>query len=461
MGNLRKNIVYAFGSQSIQLLRSILVSLLVPKMMGIQEFGFWQLFIFYTQYGGFIHLGLIDGILQRNGGRLYEKLHFEYLGFQLGLLSMWIIVAIIPFCILGITNDDENRSFVILLSCLFVIINILYTFFLYTLQAVNRIKEASYGKIIISALFILSVILLIYNRTKDFRPYIYSYISAHLLGLFYYAYQCKEIFLNLSIRPSRIYMTNTLSDIKVGFVLLVSNIMGMLIVGFGRFLVDYKWGIATFAKVSFAFMFVNFFLMFINQASQVLFPDLRRRKASEISVFYDSVRGKLSIMFPLALLLYAPICEFVSLWLPRYSTSMEYLVFLLPLCIFDSKMNLLCNTIYKVFNKIYLLLLCNTIALLVSILLITISIYVFGSVRLVVFSMLIAIGLRGIVAEVILQRFFPVKTNFGLIAIEVLLVGSFIVSHLLIDSWISWLYNVIASIFYIIIVKKLIRHEKS
>ena len=86
MGNLRKNIVYAFGSQSIQLLRSIIVSLLVPKMMGIQEFGFWQLFIFYTQYGGFIHLGLIDGILQRNGGRLYEKLHFEYLGFQLGLL---------------------------------------------------------------------------------------------------------------------------------------------------------------------------------------------------------------------------------------------------------------------------------------------------------------------------------------------------------------------------------------
>lgn len=461
METLKKNIIYAFGSQSIQLLRSIIVSLLVPKMMGIQDFGFWQLFIFYTQYGGFIHLGLIDGISQRNGGKIYEKLNFKYLGFQLGLLSMWIIVAIIPFCILGITNDDENRSVVILLSCLFVIINILYTFFLYTLQAVNRIKVASYGKILISTLFILSVILLIYSSVNDYRPYIYTYILAHFFGLLYYAYQCKELFLNLTIRPSRINMINTLSDIKVGIVLLISNIMGMLIIGFGRFLVDFKWGITTFATVSFAFMFVNFFLMFINQASQVLFPDLRRRKVSEISVFYERVREKLSIMFPIALLLYVPICEFVSFWLPQYSGSMEYLVFLLPLCVFDSKMNLLCNTIYKVFNKIYLLLICNSIALLVSVLLITISIYVFGSVRLVVLSMLIAIGLRGITAEVILSRFLSVKTNFGLIISEVLLVCSFVVTYLLLASWISWFYNVIASIIYIVIVKKLIRNEKS
>lgn len=461
MGNLKINLIYAFGSQSIQLLRSIIVSLLVPKIMGVQEFGFWQLFIFYTQYGGFIHLGLIDGILQRNGGILYDKLNFKYIGYQLGVLSIWMAIAIIPFCVLGITNKDANRSIVILLSCLFVIINILYTFFLYVLQAVNRFKVASYGKTIISSLFILSVLLMICYRVSDYRPYIYTYIVSHLIGLLYYAYRCKEIVLNVTFKSSHIYMYNTISDIKVGFVLLISNIMGMLILGFGRFMVDMHWGITTFATVSFALMFVNFFLMFINQASQVLFPDLRHRTSAEISVFYQKLRGKLSIMFPIALLLYVPICELVGLWLPKYLKSMEYLVFLLPLCVFDSKMNLLYNTIYKVFNKTKLLLLCNTISLVVSVVLITLSIYVFQSVRLVVLSMLVAIGLRVIIAEKLLSRFFSVQTNNRRIVLELLLVGSFVITNLMFDSWKSWTCSVIVSIVYILILKKINSYENS
>lgn len=461
MGDLRKNLIYAFGAQGIQLVRSIVVSLLIPKIMGIQEFGFWQLFIFYTQYGGFLHLGLIDGMLQRNGGRLYEKLDFRYIGFQLSVLALWVVIAITPFCILGINNEDGNRSKVILLSCFFVVINILYTFFLYILQAVNRIKEASYGKMIISIIFILSVILMIFFGVNDYRPYVYTYIIAHSLGLLYYMYQCKKIVLNLSIKMSRIYVYNTLSDIKIGFVLLMSNIMGMLIIGFGRFMVDMKWGITAFATVSFSLMFVNFFLMFINQASQVLFPDLRRRTSKEISVFHEKLRRKLSMSFPIALLLYVPICKFVTLWLPKYSESMEYLIFLLPLCVFDSKMNLLCNTIYKVFNKIKLLLLCNAVSLLTSVLLITASIYVFNSVRLVVLSMLIAIGLRGIIAEKILSRFSSVKTNDWLIYMELVLVVWFVMTNLMLEPWISLCCNVVTSIIYILIIKKSISYENS
>ena len=37
MSNLKKNIFFAFGSQGLQLLRSILVSLLIPKTLGIPK----------------------------------------------------------------------------------------------------------------------------------------------------------------------------------------------------------------------------------------------------------------------------------------------------------------------------------------------------------------------------------------------------------------------------------------
>lgn len=66
---------------------------------------------------------------------------------------------------------------------------------------------------------------------------------------------------------------------------MTSTITGMLILGFGRFLVDLKWGIKEFAMISFAFMFVNFFLMFVNQVSIVLFPELKRWERNKIEDF--------------------------------------------------------------------------------------------------------------------------------------------------------------------------------
>ena len=100
MSNLKKNIFFAFGSQGLQLLRSILVSLLIPKTLGIEEFGFWQLFIFYTQYSGFLHLGLLDGIYLREGGKHYKELDFRSLGAQFRIFLIWQFIIIIPFIIL-------------------------------------------------------------------------------------------------------------------------------------------------------------------------------------------------------------------------------------------------------------------------------------------------------------------------------------------------------------------------
>lgn len=454
MGNLKRNLFYAFGSQGIQLLRSTLVSLMIPKVMGIEDFGFWQLFIFYTQYGGFLHLGLIDGISLKEGGKEYSKLNFALLGYQLRVLFVWVCVTILPFCILGFYNPDKNRLMVILFSCFFVVVNILYTFFLYVMQAVNKIKEASIGKVIISVLFLISICILLLCQTTDYVPYISCYIVAHIIGLLFYAKKCPEIQRHVhSIERQSDYKNELWNNIKSGFVLLISNIMGMLIVGYGRFMIDNTWGIKTFAKVSFAFMFVNFFLMFINQGSQVLFPDLRRRNVDEIGSFYNKFRIKISLFFPFALLLYAPICGLIGLWLPAYKQSMEYLVFLMPLCIFDSKMNLLCNTLFKVFNKINLLIFCNGISLLISVILISISIYALDNVRLVTLSMLIAICIRSVLAEKMLSRVIVVNKNNVILISEIVVVVSFVCLNSILPLWGAWFGILVVSSFHTLLIR--------
>lgn len=48
------------------------------------------------------------------------------------------------------------------------------------------------------------------------------------------------------------------------------------------------------------------------------------------------------------LLVYMPLYYVLNLWLPQYKESLVYLIFLLPLCVYEGKMNLLCTTYFKV-----------------------------------------------------------------------------------------------------------------
>ena len=92
-------------------------------------------------------------------------------------------------------------------------------------------------------------------------------------------------------------------------------------------------------------------------------------------------------------------------------------------------MNLLCNTLFKVTNKIRHLMVCNIFALLVSILFITISVYVCNSMIMVVTSMLYAIIIRSIVAEFILTKILDTPLNIKEMVTELALVAIFIVCN--------------------------------
>ena len=62
------DLLTAFGAQGISFLSSCITALLVPKLLGIEEFGYWQLFVFYASYVSFFQLGLNDGVYLQHGG---------------------------------------------------------------------------------------------------------------------------------------------------------------------------------------------------------------------------------------------------------------------------------------------------------------------------------------------------------------------------------------------------------
>ena len=64
-----KNISYTFSANIIILLISGVLTLVVPKLLGPEEYGYWQLYVFYMSYVGLFHLGWCDGVYLRYGGR--------------------------------------------------------------------------------------------------------------------------------------------------------------------------------------------------------------------------------------------------------------------------------------------------------------------------------------------------------------------------------------------------------
>ena len=69
-----QNMSVAFLAQGVSMCLSILQTLLVPKVLGVEQYGYWQLYIFYISYVGFFHLGLSSGVYLTTGGQTREQM---------------------------------------------------------------------------------------------------------------------------------------------------------------------------------------------------------------------------------------------------------------------------------------------------------------------------------------------------------------------------------------------------
>ena len=70
-----KNFSYTVSSNLVVLAVSSLIVLIIPKYIGIIEYGYWQIYVFYSSYVGFLHFGWSDGIYLRYGGAKYSELN--------------------------------------------------------------------------------------------------------------------------------------------------------------------------------------------------------------------------------------------------------------------------------------------------------------------------------------------------------------------------------------------------
>lgn len=451
--NFIKNFSYTFTSNLLSLFVSTLVVLIVPKLIGVEEYGYWQLYLFYAAYVGFLHFGWSDGIYLREGGKDYKTLNHKKLYSQFYMLFfMQFIIAVIIIG-LGLNYlEDENRIFIIQMTALCMLVTNIRSMPLFLLQATNRIKEYAKATIIGQVFYFLLMLSTLVAGVRNFKVLIAADLLGRIVSLLYSVHTCKEII----IRPIYEFffsIRETWENIYVGSKLMFSYIASLLIIGVVRLGIERTWDVATFGKVSLTLSVSKLVMLFINSIGIILFPVLRKIDAKKLPSIYSTMRDILMAILLGLLTVYYPFRTVLTAWLPNYSDSLAYMAMLFPMIVFEGKMCLLINTYLKTLRKEGILLRINIISLLMSTIITLLTTTILGKLELAVASIVIILAVRSILAEIWLSKELDIKVNKDIV-LEVIMTIVFITTSWYINAWTSTLIYSIFFLLYINIKSK-------
>lgn len=450
---LAGNAVVAFAAQGVSLLVSLIMSLLVPKVLGVATYGYWQLFIFYVSYSGFFHFGLDDGVYLLEGGKTREEIDKRLVNsqFRVGVFTQLVVGLVVALLVL-ITAPEQERTFVLFAFALYTMMLNLSAYFGYVFQAMNETKLFSFMTMLERAVFLGFLVILVVFRIDSFQPFVVAYLIARACALLFSCWHARD-FLRAGALPVAESLRVSFSCMKVGFGLMLANIADMLILGIGRFLVDNAWGIEVFGKVSFALSLVNFVITFVAQGSMVLFPALRQGTEEEQKSFYGAIRDAMEVTFPAIYVLYFPLVAVLTWWLPQYAESMVFFAYLLPVCVFNTKMDVCCTTYFKVLRMERVLLAVNVVTVLASFIFALLGVYVFGSLEVVLLGAVLSIACRSLWSEHMLNNHLSVQGT-PMAYEELVLTVLFMLCALLLGGWLGCLAYTVCYVAYLVLNKQ-------
>ncbi|RKQ34277.1 lipopolysaccharide biosynthesis protein [Oceanobacillus halophilus] len=448
--NLLRNFSYTLSSNLLSLIISTLVVLIIPKFIGVEEYGYWQLYIFYTGYVGFFHFGWNDGIYLRYGGEHYEKLNKRLFHSQFYMLVMLQALFFVSFILISfVFLDSGNRLFVLqMTSFCMLIVNSRYML-LFLLQATNRIKDYARVTILDRVLYAILIISSLTINFIDFKWMITFDLVGKSLSLIYAMYLCKDIVFS---KTFSFYFSfkEMIDNIHVGIKLMFSNFASKLIIGVVRFGVERSWSVSTFGKVSLTLSISGMMMIFINAIGIILFPLLRRSPEEKLPTVYITMRDFLMAILLGILFIYYPLKEILINWLPHYEEGLKYMALLFPMLLFEGKMALLINTYLKTLRKEKMMLTINLIVLTISIIITVITTIIFKNLDLAVLSIVIILAIRSIFSELYLSKILKVSVAKDII-LELGLTVLFIFIAWFIDSWYIIIIYFMAYVVYLII----------
>ena len=225
-----------------------LLVFLVPRIVTVEDFGYWRLFMLYGTYVGLLQLGFLDGTLLRWAGRPLENFHNE-LRPSLKFLLWQLIVLIVPIGVVAWWKFHIDVRFIAIAVLIYAVIYNVSALLLYGLQSARQFKPVAIVAAAPTGLFVVFTFLWNLRQVPNFRI---------LIELYCIAWAGALVYLWAQVRPlknsGRLVSAWSIGEscVLVGWPIALSNIGSGLVQSADRLVASWMFPIHQFAQYSLA-----------------------------------------------------------------------------------------------------------------------------------------------------------------------------------------------------------------
>lgn len=399
-----KNVLMILFSNVLSVLSGILIGFVIPKILGVEDYGYYKTFTLYSSYIGLFHFGFIDGIYLIYAGKNFEDFDkAKFRTFTKFLLCMQLIVTSI-ITLIAMICIKSSLGIILLFVAMNVFSTNITTYFEFISQITMRFKMVSIRGIIKSILMILSISILFllykYNGA-NLSYYIYSsiVILINYMLMFWYIFTYRNIVFgkSYSIKSEK---NEIIKIFKVGIVLLISNLVGQFIFIIDQQFVNVYFSNEVYSSYAFAYSMINLITVATNAVSVVLYPTLKQFDEAKVKENYMMINCILLIFVSCCFSCYFILVPFVNKFLLEYVSSLETFRIILPGLIFSAGIQVIKYNCYKKFDMIKQYLIISSIVLGLAIISDFIVYYIFKTTNAISFVSIIILFLWYLIIEI-------------------------------------------------------------
>ena len=333
-----KKLSIALIAQLMSILVSMSIILLVPQFLGVGEYAYLQYFILLTGYIGILHFGVNDGLLIALGGKKWSALVQE----THGVYTIYLAAQLLFSCVMlfGISlyewNSNEQKFSWVMLALIAPAINI-FGFFSSIVQALNRVEI--YAKtVLLSKVTILVVLIALVSLDVDeMKWFVLAIVASSYIALIYIAHSVK-LHPTFSLKMLVKSWVRIISYAKSGLNILGSNYVLVALTGGILLIIKNFHGINDFSYATLSFSIVSIFSLFLAQFGTVIYPTLFHLEEDQLRQKIITDHKSLTIFLLIVMLGFPALNLFIEQYLSDYSKSVQYLLLLFPIIVFDGLM---------------------------------------------------------------------------------------------------------------------------
>ena len=306
-------------------------------------------------------------------------------------------------CRIDKRGEPCNGAFVFQSTCIAAVLIIPRVFIQFAWQASNEFKRNAFIIILERAFFLVSVLFYLFKRFTNVHELIYLDVAGKALALIIAIVLARDLVFHqpLNLRSG---LSELKSNVVAGGSLMLASISSSLIIGLIQLSIKSEWGIDTYSRIALTFSLSNLLMIFINALALVLLPHIKRQENDDNLRLHKNMRHGLIFFLFILLNVYYPFRLFVNFWLPKYAEGIVYMAILFPICIYESKTQLLTNTYLKAYRKERDILKANLISLGLCLLLMLLFAKALRNLFLTTLAIVIVLAFRSVLSEYFLSR---------------------------------------------------------